>query len=141
MIKIFNATCTDACAWLICTVNGLTCYYNFIKIDSHEIGVDKMIEIKGLDQLDKTLSELGKVTSELEGELGSIQFDAESAESIEIAIVEMENMVDKKFENYDSNPVAIDMADGIKAEYRQMIVDKASEARIQADNEENKNGR
>ena len=100
-----------------------------------------MFEIKGLDQLNKILSELGKVTGELEGELGSIQFDAESAESIELAIVEMENMVDKKFENYDSNPVAIDMADGIKAAYRQMIVDKASEARIQADSEENEDGR
>ena len=141
MIQIFQATHTDVYAWLMCTVNELTCYYNFIKIDSHEIGVDKMFEIKGLDQLSKTLSELGKVTDELEGELGTIQFDAESAESIELAIVEMENMVDKKFENYASNPVAIDMADGIKAAYRQMIIDKASEARIQADSEENKNGR
>lgn len=100
-----------------------------------------MFEIKGLDHLNKTLSELGKVTGELEGELGSIQFDAENAESIELAIVKMENMVDEKFENYASNPVAIDMADGIKAAYRQMIVDKASEARIQADSEENENGR
>jgi|26BtaG_2_1085354.scaffolds.fasta_scaffold41627_2 hypothetical protein len=100
-----------------------------------------MFEIKGLDHLNKTLSELGKVTGELEGELGSIQFDAENAESIELAIVKMENMVDKKFENYASNPVAINMADGIKAAYRQMIVDKASEARIQADSEENENGR
>lgn len=141
MIQIFNATYTDVYPWLMCTVNEPICYYNFIKIDSHEIGVDKMFEIKGLDQLNKTLSELGKVTGELEGELGSIQFDAESAESIELAIVEMENIVDKKFENYASNPVAIDMADGIKAAYRQMIVDKASEARIQADSEENENGR
>jgi len=100
-----------------------------------------MFEIKGLDQLNKTLSELGKVTDELEGELGSIQFDAESAENIELAIVEMENMVDKKFENYASNPMAIDIANGVKAAYRQMIVDKASEARIQADSEENENGR
>ena len=100
-----------------------------------------MFEIKGLDQLNKTLSELGKVTQHQEGELRTIQFDAESAESIELAIVEMENMVDKKFENYASNPVAIDMANGIKAAYRQMIVDKASEARIQADSEENENGR
>ncbi|MGA4440552.1 hypothetical protein ACPESL_13360 [Psychrobacter pocilloporae] len=100
-----------------------------------------MLEIKGLDQLNKTLSELGKVTDELEGELGSIQFDAESAENIELAIVEMENMVDKKFENYASNPMAIDIANGVKAAYRQMIVDKASEARIQADSEENENGR
>lgn len=76
-----------------------------------------MFEIKGLDHLNKTLSELGKVTGELEGELGSIQFDAENAESIELAIVKMENMVDKKFENYASNPVAIDMADGIKPQY------------------------
>lgn len=100
-----------------------------------------MFEIKGLNQLNQTVSELEKVTSELEGELGSIQFDAESAESIELAIVEMENIVDKKFENYALNPVAIDMADGIKAAYRQMIIDKASEARIQADSEENENGR
>ena len=100
-----------------------------------------MFEIKGLDQLNKTLSELGKVTQHQEGELRTIQFDAESAESIELAIVEMENMVDKKFENYASNPVAIDMANGIKAAYRQMIVDKASEARIQADSEGNENGR
>ena len=100
-----------------------------------------MFEIKGLDQLNKTLSELGKVTGELEGELGSIQFDAESAESIELAIVEMENMVDKKFENYASNPVAIDMANGIKAEYRKMIINSASEARIQTDSEEDENGR
>ena len=100
-----------------------------------------MFEIKGLDQLNKTLSELGKVTDELEGELGSIQFDAESAESLELAIVAMENMIDRKFENYASNPVARDIANGIKAEYRQMIIDKASEARIQADSEENENGR
>ena len=141
MRQIFQTTRIVAYARLMRIVNQLTCYYNFIKTDSHEIGVDKMLEIKGLDQLNKTLSELGKVTDELEGELGSIQFDAESAESIELAIVEMENMVDKKFENYASNPVAIDMADGIKAAYRQMIIDKASEARIQADSEENKNGR
>lgn len=100
-----------------------------------------MFEIKGLDQLNKTLSELGKVTSELEGELGAIQFDAESAESIELAIVEMENMIDKKFESYASNPVAIDMADGIKEAYRQMIIDRASEARVQTDSEANENGR
>lgn len=99
-----------------------------------------MFEIKGLDQLNKTLSELGKVTSELEGELGAIQFDAGDAESIELAIVEMENMIDKKFESYASNPVAVDMSEGIKTAYRQMIIDSASGARIQASSEESENG-
>lgn len=111
MIQIFNATYTDVYAWLMCTVNEPTCYYNSIETGSHGIGVYKMFEIEGLDQLNKTLSELGKVTGELEVELGSIQFDAESAESIELAIVVMKNMVDNKFENYASNLVAIDMAE------------------------------
>ena len=51
-----------------------------------------MLEIKGLDQLNKTLSELGKVTDELEGELGSIQFDAESAENIELDFLNLNSI-------------------------------------------------
>ena len=44
-----------------------------------------MFEIKGFDGLNKTLDELQKLTNELEGELGTIEFDANSAESIEMA--------------------------------------------------------
>lgn len=99
-----------------------------------------MFELKGFDELSKTLSELQKLTNELEGELGVIQFDAESAESIELAIVEMESLVDKKFESYAANSMARNMADGIKQSYRQMIIDKASEARMNTENEEDDNG-
>jgi len=95
-----------------------------------------MFEIKGFDGLNKTLDELQKLTNELEGELGTIEFDANSAESIEMAIVEMESIFDKKFESYESNPMARNMADGIKQSYRQMIIDKASEERMNAKNEE-----
>lgn len=98
-----------------------------------------MFKIKGLDKLTKTLDELKKLSEELDGELGTIQFDVESAESIELAIVEMEGIVDKKFENYASNPVATDMADSLKLSYRQMIIDKASESRIEANQGEKGN--
>lgn len=99
-----------------------------------------MFEIKGLDKLTKTLDELKKLSEELDGELGTIQFDVESAESIELAIVEMEGIVDKKFESYASNPVATNMADSLKSSYRQMIIDKASESRIEANQGEKGNG-
>lgn len=95
-----------------------------------------MFELKGFDELSKTLKELQKLTNELEGELGIIQFDAKSAESIELAIVEMENMVDKKFESYEANSMARNMADGIKQSYRQMIIDKASKERMNAKDKE-----
>lgn len=99
-----------------------------------------MFEIKGLNKLTKTLDELKKLSKELDGELGKIQFDVDSAESIEQAIVEMEEIVDKKFESYVSNPVASNMANSLKSSYRQMIIDKASESRIEANQEEKSNG-
>lgn len=98
-----------------------------------------MFELRGFDELNKTLSELQKLMNELEGELSVIEFDAKSVESIELAIVEMENMVDKKFESYQANSMAKNMADGIKQSYRQMIVGKASEARLNAGDEEEDN--
>lgn len=91
-----------------------------------------MFEIKGLDKLTKTLNELQKLSTELDGELGTIEFDSQSAESVKQAIVEMEAMVDNKFEGYSSNSVAVSMANNIKASFRQMIEDKANKASVEA---------
>ncbi|SUD92229.1 hypothetical protein [Psychrobacter phenylpyruvicus] len=91
-----------------------------------------MFEIKGLDKLTKTLDELQKLSAELDGELGTIQFDAQNAESVEQAITQMEAMVDKKFDSYSSNSVAVDTANNIKSSFRQMIEDKANKASVQA---------
>lgn len=99
-----------------------------------------MFEIKGLDKLTKTLNDLQKLSTELDGELGTIEFNSQSAESIEQAIIKMEVMVDKKFENYSSNSVALEMADSIKSSYRQMIIDKASEERLEVGKREGSNG-
>lgn len=121
-------------------VSQPTCYYNLTKVAIYKIGVNTVLELKGFDELGKTLDDLQKLTNELDGELGVIQYDPENAESIELAIVEMERMVDKKFENYATNSMARNMADGIKQAYRQMILDKASEARVNRENEGDENG-
>lgn len=91
-----------------------------------------MFEIKGLDKLTKTLDELQKLSAELNGELGAIQSDAQNAESVKQAIAEMEAMVDNKFEGYSSNSVAVNMANSIKASFRQMLEDKANKASVEA---------
>ena len=41
-----------------------------------------MFEIKGLDELTKTLDQLKKLSEELYGELSTISLDVENAESI-----------------------------------------------------------
>lgn len=91
-----------------------------------------MLEIKGLDKLTKTLDELQKLSAELDGELGTIQFDVQNAESVKQAIAEMEAMVNNKFEGYSSNSVAVNMANSIKSSFRQMIEDKANKASVEA---------
>lgn len=97
-----------------------------------------MFEIKGLDKLTKTLDELQKLSAELDGELGTIEFDARDTESVDQAIAEMETMVDNKFEEYSSNSVAVNIADSIKSSFRQMIEDKANKASVEVkDNSEN----
>ncbi len=91
-----------------------------------------MFEIKGLDKLTKTLDELQKLSAELDGELGTIPFDAQNTESVKQAIAEMEAMVDNKFEGYSSNSVAVNMANSIKSSFRQMIENKANKALVEA---------
>lgn len=91
-----------------------------------------MFEIKGLDKLTKTLDELQKLSAELDGELGTIPFDAQNTESVKQAIAEMEAMVDNKFEGYSSNSVAVNMANSIKSSFRQMIENKANKVLVEA---------
>lgn len=91
--------------------------------------------MKGLDELSKTFKELEKFISEIDGELGTVNFDPFDAESIEQAIVEMERMLDDKSMTYSRNQMIQDMAIEIKANYRQAIIDKAAVARVRTEDE------
>lgn len=62
-------------------------------------------------------------------------------DALNSAIIEMENMVDKKCGNYVLDPVAQDMAESIKETYRHMIVEKASVVSMEADAKEDRDCR
>jgi len=92
--------------------------------------------MKGLDQFAKRIEELGKFTSELNGELGTISFNPFDAESIEQAIVEMERMIDERSLRYPDNPMINETATDLKSAYRQSIIDNAAESRLLNNEEE-----
>lgn len=91
--------------------------------------------MKGLDELSKNFKNFEKFISEIDGELGTVNFDPFDAESIEQAIIEMETMIDDKSMTYSRNQMIQDMAVQIKTNYRQAIIDKATEARLQKEDE------
>ncbi|NHB58875.1 hypothetical protein G9F32_12735 [Acinetobacter sp. 194] len=92
-----------------------------------------MMKIKGLDHLSKQMKQLEKFMKEIDGSLGEVQFDPFDAESIEQAIINIENMIDQKSENYLNNPMISKIVGNLKENYRQNIIDKAAEARVNTD--------
>lgn len=91
--------------------------------------------MKGFDDFAKKLKELEKFATDINGELGSVTFDAFDAESIEHAIIEMEKMIDEKAQIYSRNPMIQEMVIKIKEDRRQAIIDAATELRIQTEDE------
>lgn len=89
------------------------------------------MKIEGLDQLTKQLQQLENFANELDGLLGEVSFDPFDAESIEHAIVNMENLIDQKAQGYSANPMIAELVANVKENYRQQIIDKAAEARLE----------
>ena len=90
-----------------------------------------MLKINGLDRLSKNLEDAQKAIAEIDGELGSVNFDPQDPESIEAAIQETARLLDERLGSYASNPIVGQLAENIKGQYRQAILDKATTARIQ----------
>lgn len=88
-----------------------------------------MIKITGLDELTRDLDAAQKAFAELDGQLGTVNFDPENAESIEAAIASMEQMVDDRVGRYAANPIVGPMIEKAKETFRQAILDKAAGAR------------
>ncbi len=90
-----------------------------------------MMKIQGLDKLTKTLDQAQKAFKEMDGELGTVKFDPDDPASIEAAIQSVESMVDERLGPYASNPIVAPLIESMKEQYRQAIVDRAAEARIE----------
>lgn len=91
------------------------------------------IEFSGFDKLNNIIEQTQKFQKEIDNEIVNVSFDPFDAESIEMAIIESERIIDFKAEEYGDNEIIIGLASQMKSGVRQMIIDKASQARIEAD--------
>nr|WP_320115654.1 hypothetical protein [uncultured Desulfuromonas sp.] len=92
-----------------------------------------MLKITGLDKLQKELKEAEKALNELEGELGVVNFSPHDPASIEAAIQSVNRMIDSRVEPHADNPIVGSLADQMKENYRENILQKAAEARLLSD--------
>lgn len=85
--------------------------------------------IKGLNELSRKMKELGKAIAALDGEIGSVNFDPNDPQSIEVAIQKMEQAIDERVGDYSRNDMIEGIVNEVKERYRQAILERASEAR------------
>jgi hypothetical protein len=87
----------------------------------------------GFDGLSRTLEEASRALKDLDGKIGTVSFDPHDPASIEAAITEISLLVDDRLGDAALNPFVAQLADGMKESYRQGILDKAAEARMESD--------
>lgn len=93
------------------------------------------MKISGLDKLEKQLKELEKAMEELNGELGQVQFDVNDPSSIEDAIQHSHTLIEDKIGQYSSNPMVNSIIEQAKESFREQILDKAANHRLEGDGE------
>ena len=94
------------------------------------------MKITGLDAFSRTLRELEKATSSLDGEIAQVSFDPNDPQSIELAIQEVNAAVDEKTRGYGDNEMVANLAEGLKESYRNAILERAAAARLGGQSEE-----
>ena len=92
-----------------------------------------MLKITGLDTLQKDLKNAEQALNELDGELGVVNFDPHDPASIEAAIQSVNQIIDNRIEPYADSPIVGSLAEQMKESYRESILQKAAEARMQSD--------
>ncbi|MEY2160315.1 MULTISPECIES: hypothetical protein [unclassified Rhodanobacter] len=80
-----------------------------------------MFKIEGLEKLTRQLSEAEKAIASIDGDLGSVNFNPNDPESIERAIIEVENLVDSKLHDYADNPLVTQLAEQMKEQLSRLL--------------------
>ncbi|ULU27699.1 hypothetical protein [Dyella terrae] len=94
-----------------------------------------MIGISGLDQLSRRLEQAQEALAEIDGDLDAVNFDPHDPASIETAIQQAEALIDAKVKPWADNPLVAQITDGLKEQYRNAIINRAAEARLENDQE------
>jgi hypothetical protein len=92
-----------------------------------------MFKIEGLDKLQRDLKRVQDALSELDGDLGSVSFNPDDPESIDLAISSMEKLIDEKVSGFEDSDIVTSLVEEMKDQYRAMILEKATEARLKDD--------
>lgn len=95
-----------------------------------------MLKITGFDKLEKELKEAEQALSELDGELGVVHYNPFDPASIEAAIQTINRMIDNRTERYADNSIIGPLAEQMKENCRENILQKATEARLQSDGDD-----
>src|SRR5690606_39131250 len=91
------------------------------------------MKIKGFDKLQKQLEDAQRALSELDGELGVVKFSRYDPSSIESAINQISQTIDLRVTEYASNSIVGPLVIQMKEKYREQILQKAAEARLQSE--------
>lgn len=94
-----------------------------------------MFKIDGLDKLTKQLEQAQQAIEELDGEIGTVNFDPNDPASIESAIQQANATLDAKIAPWADNPLVVQLVDGMKEQFREAIIERATAARLESDEE------
>ena len=94
------------------------------------------MKITGFDALTRKIKELEKAVTNLDGDIASLTFNPHDPQSIERAIQELNAAVDEKVAGYAHNEIVASIAEELKENGRNTILERASAARLEGENEE-----
>jgi uncharacterized alpha-E superfamily protein len=88
------------------------------------------MKIKGFDAIRKKTEQLSKFAKEIDGELANLSFDPNNPESIEVALQQISDAVDEKTKSLERNDWIQNLAEQLKEQARNSVLEKAAAARI-----------
>lgn len=94
------------------------------------------MKMTGFDKLQKELKDAQRALSDLDGELGVVNFNPDDPASIESAINQVSQVIDQRVGRYASNSIVGSLIRQMKEKYREIILQKAAEARLQSEGDE-----
>lgn len=99
-----------------------------------------MFKISGLQEMQDQLVQAQQALQVIDGELGTVNFDPHDPASVEGAIRSMEAMIDGKLGEFIDNSFVMDLAEGMKEQYRESILTHAAECRLKGEGQEEDKG-
>lgn len=94
------------------------------------------MKITGLEEIQKSISELEKALGELDGNIASLQFDPHDPQSIEQAIQTAHQAIDERIARFANNEIVAGMVADLKENIRAEVLERAAAARLSEEGKE-----